>query len=143
MRAVVNNTVLFSSASCTGSWVSEPFNLTRVFGFGLTLVSTPETVGTASIQFSNDPGSDYMGWTKTRSDPIHVYNGSYPPLIDVHNWSTLTAPTTSVQEITAGSPSPLSYNVADQFARWGRVRFVTTATAPTGSITAYFNPKGL
>lgn len=114
----VCNDLIFNNADMSGSLNSTPFLLDQNYGYSIQLTWTGTSVGTFTLQLSNDVGTDQFG-------------------AGVTNWTTLANSSNAVS--AAGT---LAYNVNLAFYKWVRVVYTRTSGGTASLIGRLFS-KGV
>lgn len=111
-----------ASGTLSASFNSPKVNLTHIYGYSVSAVTSGSVTGSLALYASNDIGSDFNG-------------------TGVTNWTLIAdaaAGTSTLQGMTGSQNA--TWNMSQQFYKW--VRCSWTHTAGTGSIDIFVNGKG-
>lgn len=111
-----------ASGTLSASFSTPPVNLSHIYGYSVTAVTSGSVTGSIAIYASNDTGTDFNG-------------------TGVANWTLVTDPVTGLSTLQGMTGSAnVTYNMSQQFYKW--MRCTWSHTAGTGSIDIWVNGKG-
>jgi hypothetical protein len=111
-----------ASGTLSASFSTPSVNLSHIYGYSVTAITSGSVTGSLAIYASNDSGTDFNG-------------------TGVVNWTLVTDPVSGVSTLQGMTGSSnVTWNLSQQFYKWCRMTW--SHTAGTGSIDIFASGKG-